>query len=194
MLENLKKYRIILASNSPRRQELLGLMDVKFDSIVRKGVDESYHEELKSKDVPEFLARKKAEAYKDLLVDPNTLIITADTIVILDKEIIGKPKSIDEAKELLTKLQGRSHRVISGVAITTAEKQVSFSVKTKVLMRPMDEEIINYYVKHYKPTDKAGAYGIQEWIGTIGIGHIEGSFQNVMGLPTQRLFVELSNF
>ncbi|MBR6249590.1 MAG: septum formation protein Maf [Bacteroidales bacterium] len=194
MLENLKKYRIILASNSPRRQELLSLMDVKFDSIVRKGVDEDYPKNLKTKDVPEYLARKKAEAYRDLLADPNTLIITADTIVILDKEIIGKPKDQEAAKELLTKLQGRSHRVISGVAITTAEKQVSFSAKTKVLMRPMDEDIINYYVKHYKPTDKAGAYGIQEWIGAIGIGHIEGSFQNVMGLPTQRLFVELSNF
>ncbi|MBE6339611.1 MAG: Maf family nucleotide pyrophosphatase [Marinilabiliaceae bacterium] len=194
MLENLKKYRIILASNSPRRQELLSLMDVKFDSIVRKGVDENYPKGLKTKDVPEYLARKKAEAYKDLLADPNTLIITADTIVILDKEIIGKPQNQEGAKELLMKLQGRSHRVISGVAITTAEKQVSFSVKTKVLMRPMDEDIINYYVKHYKPTDKAGAYGIQEWIGAIGIGHIEGSFQNVMGLPTQRLFVELCNF
>ena len=194
MLENLKKYRIILASNSPRRQELLSLMDVKFDSIVRKGVDENYPKGLKTKDVPEYLARKKAEAYKDLLTDPNTLIITADTIVILDKEIIGKPQNQEGDKELLMKLQGRSHRVISGVAITTAEKQVSFSVKTKVLMRPMDEDIINYYVKHYKPTDKAGAYGIQEWIGAIGIGHIEGSFQNVMGLPTQRLFVELCNF
>jgi len=194
MLDNINRYNILLASNSPRRQELLKQMNIKYTVVTKPGVDESYPESLPAKDVPEYLAKKKAEAYSDHLADGNSLLITADTVVILDKQILGKPHDAIEAREMLRKLQGNSHRVITGVAITSRDKQVSFSVKTRVIMRELSHEIIDFYVENYKPFDKAGAYGIQEWIGLVGIDHLEGSYQNVVGLPTQRLFSELSNF
>ncbi len=169
-------------------------MGVDFEVAVREGIDEHYPQQLRAKEVPEYLAKQKVEAYHDLLMNPDIMVITADTVVILDKQILGKPASEDAAREMLGRLQGNSHRVVTGVAITTSTKQVSFSVKTKVVMRPLSAELIDYYVDKYKPLDKAGAYGIQEWIGVVGIDYIEGSFHNVMGLPTQRLFQELSDF
>ncbi len=194
MLENLSEYKILLASNSPRRQELLRSMGINFEVAVRKGIEESYPPELRAKSVPEYLAVQKAQAYADMLEDPKNLLITADTVVICNKQILGKPATTDEAREMLRTLQNNSHRVVTGVALTSRAKQVAFSVKTKVLMRPLSQELIDYYVDNYKPLDKAGAYGIQEWIGLVGIDHIEGSYHNVMGLPTQRLFQELANF
>lgn len=194
MLNNLQNYRILLASNSPRRQELLRNMGVDFEVVAKNGVDESYPDTIKAKNVPEYLAKKKASAYSDLLSDGKTILITADTVVVVDKQILGKPHTEAEACSMLKQLQGNSHRVLTGVAITSRDKQVSFTVKTKVMMRNLSEEIIKHYVAKYRPLDKAGAYGIQEWIGLVGIDHIEGSYHNVMGLPTQRLFMELENF
>lgn len=195
MFENLDKYNIILASNSPRRRELLGELNIPFTVRVLEGIDETYPQDLKPKLIPEYLAVKKAAAYQQLLYDePNTLIITADTVVISDRTILGKPTDNNDALRMLLSLQGRAHKVISGVALTTIDKQVSFSVKTKVLMRSMSADMLQWYVDRYRPTDKAGAYGIQEWIGLAAIDHIEGSYHNVMGLPTQRLFFELINF
>lgn len=194
MLDNLSEYNVLLASNSPRRQELLMNMGVNFTVVAKQGIDESFPQDLKTKDVPEFLAKKKAAAYADELLDGKSILITADTVVLLDKQILGKPKDAMAARDMLRQLQGRDHRVVTGVAITSRDKQVSFSVKTRVIMRELSHEIIDYYVDKYRPFDKAGAYGIQEWIGLVGIDHIEGSYHNVMGLPTQRLFSELSNF
>lgn len=194
MLDNIKKYHILLASNSPRRQELLSNMGVEFDVVAKQGIDESYPKDMMPKFVPEYLAIKKAEAYKEMLEDGKSMLITADTVVVHERTILGKPHDEAEAREMLRKLQGSTHRVLTGVAITTRDKQVSFTVKTKVMMRQMTHDIIDHYVKTYKPMDKAGAYGIQEWIGLIGVNHIEGSYHNVMGLPTQRLFAELQNF
>ena len=193
MLENISKYKILLASNSPRRQQLLTELGLKFDVVAKPGIDESYPE-MKAKYVPEYLAIKKAGAYSDLLQDGTSLLITADTVVVHDRRILGKPHDAKEARDMLQRLQGQTHRVLTGVAITTRDKQVSFTVKTKVTMHSLTHDVIDHYVENYKPFDKAGAYGIQEWIGLVAIDHIEGSYNNVMGLPTQRLFCELQNF
>lgn len=195
MFENLDKYKIILASNSPRRRELLQELNIDFQVRVLDNIDESYPEDLKPKQVPEYLAIKKAEAYRQILLDePDILLITADTVVISERTILGKPTDEADALLMLRNLQGRAHKVISGVALTSRDKQVAFSVKTKVLMRSMNNDMLQWYIDRYKPLDKAGAYGIQEWIGLAAIDHIEGSYHNVMGLPTQRLFFELINF
>ncbi|MDO4462074.1 MAG: Maf family nucleotide pyrophosphatase [Bacteroidia bacterium] len=193
MMKFLDKYNILLASNSPRRQELLAQMGVKFSVIVKQGIDESFPVDLPAENVPEYLANKKAKAYISDLKD-NDLLITSDTVVVSDGKIIGKPHSEDEAREMISSLSGRAHTVYTGVAIYTTTKSISFTCDTKVYMSAMTDELINYYVEKYKPLDKAGAYGIQEWIGLTSIHRIEGSFQNVMGLPTQRLFDELSKF
>lgn len=192
MLDNLNKYKIVLASNSPRRQELLKAMDVNFEVMVKKGIDESYSKTINVHNVPEFLAKKKAEAYRDEITNNNLLLITADTVVICGDEILGKPSNEESAQRMINMLQGNEHTVVSGVALTTKNYQVSFSVSTKVRMNHLTPSQINYYIAKYKPFDKAGAYGIQEWIGIVGIDYIEGSYHNVMGLPTQRLFEELS--
>ncbi|MCQ2227412.1 MAG: Maf family nucleotide pyrophosphatase [Bacteroidales bacterium] len=194
MLDNIKNLKILLASNSPRRQELLKEMGVEFEVVAKQGIDESYPPEMNAKNVPEYLAKKKAAAYADMLEKGDSLLITADTVVVCDRKILGKPKNAIDARNMLKMLQGHSHRVLTGVAITTRDKQVSFTVKTKVMMRQLEHDIIDHYVETYKPFDKAGAYGIQEWIGLVGIDYIEGSYHNVMGLPTQRLFSELMNF
>ncbi len=188
MIGNIKGYRLVLASNSPRRQELLHEMGYAFDVVVKRGIDESFPTTLSVYDVPEFLAKKKAEAYKDILADGRTLLLTSDTIVVHDGRILGKPGSLDEARCMLKSLSGKTHQVISGVALTTDVWQRSFADVTSVHMRSFTDEVIDYYVDNYKPLDKAGAYGIQEWIGLVGIDSIEGSYHNVMGLPTQRLF------
>ena len=191
MLDNLKGKHVMLASGSPRRQELLREMGVDFDTVTKPGVTEQYPENLNPKDVAEYVANEKADAYAADIND-NDILITADTVVLLDKQILGKPKDEDEARRMLRELSGKTHKVITGVCIVTRGGRTSFSVKTKVTMRALPQEAIDHYVSTAHPLDKAGAYGIQEWIGTIGIDYIEGSFQNVMGLPTQRLYAELA--
>ena len=187
------RYNIILASNSPRRKELLAGLDVDFEVRVLQGIDESYPAELPTQDIAGYISQKKAAAYRGTM-GSDELVITADTIVVLDGEVMGKPADEEDACRMLRKLSGRTHQVITGVTLTTKERQQSFSVETDVTFRTLSEEEINYYVQHYKPMDKAGAYGIQEWIGHIGVTGISGSYFNVMGLPVQRIYEALKNF
>ncbi|RHJ78129.1 Maf-like protein [Parabacteroides sp. AM08-6] len=195
MLSNLNKYKVILGSNSPRRRELLAGLDVSFDVQVIPGIEESYPESLKAEAVPEYLARKKAAAYMDMVShSENVLLITADTIVWTFDEIMGKPADREEAIQMLLRLSEHVHEVVTGVCVMTKEKQVSFSVSTAVSFTKLSKEDIIYYVDKYRPFDKAGAYGVQEWIGYIGVEAINGSFYNVMGLPVQRLYKELLDF
>lgn len=187
MLENLLKYNILLASNSPRRKELLGGLDINYKVVSLPDIDESFPDNLPKEEVAEFIAQKKALAYSDLL-EKDTLIITADTVVLYNDEIMGKPRDEYEAKEMLQRLSGKTHKVITGVTIRTAKEDHSFSSITKVTFALLSDEEINYYVQKFKPFDKAGSYGVQEWIGYIGVENIEGSYYNVMGLPIQRLY------
>jgi len=187
MLEHLKKYRILLGSASPRRKELLAGLDIPFEVKVLPDVDESYPDELQKEEIPLFLSRLKADAYKNLL-EENDLLITADTIVWLDGRVYGKPKNENEAKEMLRILSGNIHEVITGVCISEKKKQLVFHTVSKVKFAQLDEDEIDYYVKKYKPYDKAGSYGVQEWIGYIGVEQLEGSFYNVMGLPVRMLY------
>ena len=193
MLDNLKKYRIILASNSPRRKELLAGLGVDYEVRTLPDVDESYPETLQGADIPLFISKIKADAYKNLL-QPDELMITADTIVWMDGMVLGKPRNRFGAIEMLRQLSGHTHQVFTGVTITTATRQHSFSVGTEVRFANLTDEEIVYYVDTYQPMDKAGAYGVQEWIGYIGVENISGSYFNVMGLPVQRLYRELLNF
>lgn len=193
MLINLQKYRIVLGSASPRRKELLSGLDIDFDVEVIPGIDESYPEELTAHEIPLYIARKKADAYVAKMTD-NELLITADTIVATEGHILGKPADRVEAIGVLRRLSGRVHEVVTGVCISTKEKNVSFSVVSKVSFAKIDDEDILYYVDKYRPYDKAGSYGIQEWIGYVGVEAIDGSFYNVMGLPVQRLYQELKKF
>ena len=186
------EYKLILASNSPRRRELLAGLDVDFDVFVLDGIDESYPQDLKSTDVALYIARKKAEAYKQIIA-PDALVITADTVVVVDNRILGKPHDEAEAMEMLREISGRTHLVITGVCLTTQEKQVSFSVETEVTFKSLSDAEIEHYVTKYKPYDKAGAYGIQEWIGYVGVTALKGSYYNVMGLPVQRIYEELKS-
>ena len=188
-----KDYHIILASNSPRRRELLAGLDVEFEVRVIPGLEEHYPSSLPAEEIPVFLAKQKAEAYTKLMHE-RTLLITADTIVWNQGEVIGKPKDREEAIRMLQSLRGHAHEVVTGVCLTTRERQKSFAVTSTVHFAPLSDEEIVYYVDHYKPFDKAGAYGIQEWIGYVGVERIEGSFYNVMGLPVQRLYQELKTF
>lgn len=190
MLENLKNKRVILASGSPRRRELLSGLGVTFDVVTKEGVGESYPDNLSAKDVAEYIANEKADAYADDMGDDD-IVITADTVVVAGNRILGKPSDEDDARQMLRSLSGQTHKVITGVCIMARGRRTSFSVKTKVTMRQMDDKTIDHYVRTARPLDKAGAYGIQEWIGLVGIDYIEGSYQNVMGLPTQRVFAEL---
>lgn len=190
MLENLKKYSIILASNSPRRKELLEGLGIEYKVKTLPDVDESYPETLIGEQIPLFIARKKAEAYIGTIED-NELIITADTIVWLDGKVLGKPEDSAHAKEMLASLSGKTHQVMTGVCITTKDIRKEFVSVTDVTFNTLSMEEIDYYVINYKPFDKAGAYGIQEWIGYIGVQSISGSYFNVVGLPIQRLYREL---
>ena len=201
------KYKIILASNSPRRRELLAGLDVNVEVKVLNGIDESYPDDLDAYQVAEFIAQKKAEAYRSLLNEEESsaeenLILTADTVVIApaaneqnDQEgkgiILGKPKTADDAVRMLRMLSGKTHHVVTGVCLTTKEEQRHFSVTTEVSFKELTDWEINYYISHYKPFDKAGAYGIQEWIGYIGCTGLNGSYFNVMGLPVQRIYEEM---
>lgn len=186
-------YNIILASNSPRRKELLAGLGVKFDVRLIDGIDETYPGDIESHDVAEYIAKKKADAYKQSIAS-NELIITADTIVILGDEIFGKPLNADDAYAMLQKLSGKTHQVITGVCLLTKNEQRVFRVTTDVTFKELEMEEIKYYVDNYKPFDKAGAYGIQEWIGYIGVTSLNGSYFNVVGFPVQRIYTELQKF
>lgn len=183
------QYKIVLASNSPRRRELLAGLDVDFVVKVLPDVSEAYPDNLEVARVPQFIAKEKAAAYK---VVPGELLITADTVVVLGNEVLGKPRDEADAVRMLTELSGRTHQVITGVCLTTEHEQRSFAVTTDVTFRPLTPWEIQYYVSHYRPFDKAGAYGIQEWIGYVGATSIRGSYFNVMGLPVQRINDELT--
>lgn len=221
----MKNFRIILASNSPRRKELLAGLDIPFEVKVIQGIDESFPESLPAYDTVQYIAVKKAQAYRSLLdsaikhqesscdlheasegiKNSELLILTADTVVIApsseeqnDQEgkgiILGKPKDAADAIRMLEMLSGKTHHVVTGVCITSLEKQRQFSVVTEVTFKKLSKNEIDYYVEHYKPLDKAGAYGIQEWIGYIGCTSLKGSYFNVMGLPVQRIYEELKKF
>ena len=193
MLENLKSYNIILASKSPRRQELLKGIGVPF-SIITKDVDESFSANISPYDVAPYLSVKKAKAFEENELPENYMVITADTVVVVDDEILGKPKDAEEARQMLRLISGKRHSVITGVSIRTKDKIKTFSAMSKVSFDTLGKEEIDYYVNNFKPFDKAGAYGIQEWIGYIGVSSVEGSYFNVMGLPTQKLYKMLKNF
>ncbi len=207
-------YKIILASNSPRRKELLAGLDIPFEVKVIKGIDESYPETLDAYEVAEYISCKKAEAYRGLLDGKaseeqgeeavQTLILTADTVVIAptadeqnDQEgkgvILGKPKDEEDAVRMLRMLSGKTHHVVTGVCLTTRSQQRHFSVITEVTFMQLSDAEIRYYISHYKPFDKAGAYGIQEWIGYVGCTGLKGSYFNVMGLPVQRIYEEIAS-
>ena len=193
MLENLEKYQIVLASSSPRRKELLQRLGLPFKVRTLLGIDESSPEDMPAEKIAEHISRKKAEGYKKTLLD-GELIITADTIVSLGGKVYGKPRDVDEARRMLQELSGHSHKVFSGVTVFTKEKMVSFTVESRVTFAALDAEEIDFYVDSYLPLDKAGAYGIQDWIGVVAIESIEGSYFNVVGLPMQRLYNILKKF
>lgn len=190
ILDNLKKYKVILASNSPRRKDLLAGLGVEYEVRTMPDVDESYPSTLKGADIPLYISQEKANAYRSML-QSDELMITADTIVWLEGEVLGKPADRAEAISMLQRMSGRTHEVYTGVSITTTEWQRSFAVQTEVKFATLTNEEIVYYVDRFQPMDKAGAYGVQEWIGFIGVEHIEGSYFNIMGLPVQRLYKEL---
>ena len=189
----LSQYQIILASNSPRRKELLSGLDIPYQIKTLPDIDESYPAELQGMDIAVYIAREKANAYRNEMSD-NTLLITADTIVILDGKVYGKPKNEDDAKRMLHELSGKTHEVVTGVCITTRDKQKAFGVSSEVRFSHLENDEIDYYVSKYKPLDKAGAYGVQEWIGYVAVEYISGSYFNIMGLPIQRLYRELKSF
>ena len=190
MLDNLKKYKVILASNSPRRKELLSGLGVAYEVRTLPDVDESYPATLQGEEIPLYIAREKADAYRRLL-HADELMITADTIVWLNGRVLGKPHDREDAMQMLRDMSGRTHEVYTGVCLTTTHWQHSFSARTEVRFSVLTEEEITYYVDKFCPMDKAGAYGVQEWIGYIGVEYIAGSYYNIMGLPVQRLYREL---
>jgi len=191
MLENLKKYHVVLASNSPRRRELLAGLGIDFEVKVLPDISESYPADLPVSDIAEYIAREKAAAYQRLLA-ADSLVITADTVVVVGNEVLGKPADAADARQMLQKLSGKTHQVVTGVCLTTQQVQKSFSVTTDVTFKELLPEEIDYYIENYHPFDKAGAYGIQEWIGYIGVTGLRGSYFNVMGLPVQRIYVEIA--
>ena len=193
MLDNLKNYDIILASNSPRRKELLQRLGLPFKVRTLFGVDESFPENLRGEEIALYIARKKAEAYKSSM-SSNELLITADTIVCLDGVVMGKPYGAENAKTILRQLSGRVHQVITGVTVLTQVKRESFAVTSHVKFANVTEDEMDYYVDNYLPFDKAGAYGIQEWFGLVAVEELRGSYFNVMGLPVQRLYTVLKQF
>ena len=181
------KYKIVLASNSPRRKELLAGLGLPFEVRVLEGIDESYPASLPADDVALYIAGKKAEAYRATLA-ADELVITADTVVIVDGEILGKPADETDAVRMLRAISGRTHQVTTGVCLLTRETERRFAVTTDVTFKQLTDEEIRYYISRYRPFDKAGAYGIQEWIGYIGVTGLRGSYYNVMGLPVQRIY------
>jgi len=192
VLQNLLKYEIILASKSPRRQELLRDLGINF-SVQSMDTPEDFPDGLGMTEVPVYLAELKAEAFRPILKN-NQLVITADTIVWLDGQVLNKPTDYADGFRMLKNLSGKKHQVLTGVCLLSTEKKVSFYASTDVWFKELSDEEIQFYLENYRPYDKAGAYGIQEWIGYIGIYHIEGSFFNVMGLPVQSLYEHLKAF
>ena len=190
MLDNLEKYKVILASGSPRRRELMVGLGVNYEVRILPNVDESYPDTLQGEEIPLYIAKEKADAYIPMM-QPDELIITADTIVWLDGEVLGKPRDREDALQMLRTMSGRTHEVFTGVCITTTDWQRSFTAQTEVRFATLSEDEIIYYVDNFKPMDKAGAYGVQEWIGFIGVENISGSYYNIMGLPVQKLYREL---
>lgn len=190
MLDNIKDYKVILASASPRRSELMRGLDIPFEVKRLPDVDESFPLHMQGGDIPLYISRKKADAYRSSMAN-DELVITADTIVWLDDKALGKPADEDEARHMLRNMSGKIHSVFTGVTITTKQIQCSFVACSKVTFAVLTDEEIEYYIEKYRPMDKAGAYGAQEWIGYIGMENIEGSYFNVMGLPVQRLYSEL---
>ncbi len=192
-LKNLESYNLILASASPRRQELLAQLGIAFE-VKLKPVAEDYPGGMDEEEIALYLCKKKADAFTSELKNNNTIIITADTIVCLKGEILGKPSNREEAISSLKKLSAKKHSVITGVCIKSGMKEVNFAVSTDVYFKELRDDEIIHYVDKYKPFDKAGAYGIQEWIGFVGVERIDGSFYNVMGLPVLKLYEELRKF
>lgn len=190
MLDNLEKYKVILASGSSRRRELMAGLGVNYEVRILPDVDESYPDTLQGEEIPLYIAKEKADAYIPMM-QPNELIITADTIVWLDGKVLGKPRDREDALQMLRTMSGRTHEVFTGVCITTTDWQRSFTAQTEVRFATLSEDEIIYYVDNFKPMDKAGAYGVQEWIGFIGVENISGSYYNIMGLPVQKLYREL---
>ena len=185
--------KLVLASNSPRRKELLGGLEFPFEVRILEGIDERYPDTLQGEDIPIYISAQKAKAYLPTLAD-DELLITADTVVMLEGRVLGKPHDRAEAIQMLSDLSGRTHEVITGVTLATRKHLKSFASVSKVTFAQLRHDDILHYVDHYRPFDKAGAYGIQEWIGFIGVTRIEGSYFNVMGLPIQRLYEELRSF
>lgn len=190
--DELNKYRIILASSSPRRQQLLKLLGIEFDIVIRD-YDETYPPHLAGEEIAVYLAGVKAASFRNKLAG-NEIVITADTIVWCNNRVLGKPSDADEAKKMIRDLSGNTHEVITSVVLLSSFKEKSFSVSTRVTFSALSEEEINYYIENFRPYDKAGAYGIQEWIGIAGCSRIEGCYFNVVGLPVQRLYEELKKF
>ena len=192
MLKKFKNYNFILGSNSPRRKEILKEIGLEF-SIFPSNIDENFNKEIELKDIPVFLAEKKANALKNKLKE-NDILITADTIVIYNSELLSKPENTYQAKEMLEKLSGKSHKVITGVCLSSKNIKSIFSCETIVTFNDLNKFEIEFYINKYNPFDKAGSYGIQEWIGLIGVKKIEGSYTNVVGLPASMLYSKLKKF
>lgn len=184
---------LILSSNSPRRKELLQGLGIPFKVLVIKGIDESYPDTLPAAEVAEYIAVKKSVPYRDNLTGTDNIVLTADTVVVCNDDIMGKPSEEQDAHRMLRELSGKTHQVYTGVCLTTSTAQRHFCVHTDVTFRDLTDDEIMHYIHTYKPFDKAGAYGIQEWIGYIGITSIHGSYYNVMGLPVQRIYQELKD-
>ena len=192
IIDNLGNYRIILASRSPRRQQMLQELGLKFD-IVIKEYSETYPEWLDGKSIAEFISHQKAVSFLDTIAD-NEIVITADTIVWCNNRVLGKPLDYSDAEYMLREISGNTHEVITGVTLLSCVKEKTFSVSSKVTFDDLSTEEISFYINKYKPFDKAGAYGIQEWIGLVACSRIEGSYFNVVGLPVRTLYRELKNF
>jgi septum formation protein len=191
--KDLASYKVVLASQSPRRRHLLKEIGIEYEIAQPIDIDEAYPDDLTTTEVPMYLSELKANAYSEYL-DKNVILITADTVVSQNKEIIGKPRNYDDAYAILKRLSGSKHNVFTGVTLTSLSQQRTFLSKTKVFFDNLTDEEIKYYLDNYKPYDKAGSYGIQEWIGYIGVERIKGSFFNVMGLPVHQLYNELKVF
>ncbi|HOX78354.1 MAG TPA: Maf family protein [Bacteroidales bacterium] len=193
MFDNLKGRHIILASKSPRRRYLLSQLGLEFSEMAAD-IDESFPDSLTPDEAALYLAEKKADHFADMISQPANIIITADTLVLLDGNILGKPEGKAGAKAMLKALSGRMHQVVTGICIRDSKKNRSFTCWTDVYFKELSDEEITYYLEAYQPYDKAGSYGIQEWIGYIGISGINGSYFNVMGLPVHQLYDELRRF
>lgn len=192
IIDNPNNYKIILASRSPRRQQLLTELGLKFDTLIKE-YEEIYPKDLTGEEIARFVAREKAASFRNE-ISANEIVIAADTVVWCNNKILGKPLNREDAIRILKEISGNTHEVITGVSILSLSKEVTFTDSTKVTFEPISEKEIYFYVDKYKPYDKAGAYGIQEWIGIIACSRIEGSYFNVVGLPVQRLYKELQSF